>query len=74
MENHRPIFYDERRRRWRRLRWILELTAVVLAIILIVFTASVLHRMNLPVGAQLTAGRPGLRPFLNAALKPKPPI
>jgi len=74
MENHRPIFYDERRRRWRRLRWILELTAVVLALILIVFAASVLHRVNLPVGAQLTAGRTGLRPFQTAAPKPKPPL
>jgi len=74
MEERKPIFYDERRRRWRHLRWILELTAVVLAVILIVFTASVLHRVNLPVGAQLAAGRPGLRPFLTAAPKPKPPI
>ncbi|MGO9641562.1 MAG: glycosyltransferase [Candidatus Acidiferrales bacterium] len=73
MEEHRPIFYDERRRRWRRLRWILELTALVLAVILIVFTASVLHRMNLPGEIQL-GERSGLRPFLSPQVKIKAPL
>jgi hypothetical protein len=74
MENHKPIFYDEQRRRWRRLRWIIEVIAVVLAVILVVFTASVLHRVTLPEEAPQIGARPGLRPFQSASAKTKAPV
>ncbi|MGB6198701.1 MAG: hypothetical protein WBF35_04045, partial [Candidatus Acidiferrales bacterium] len=70
MVTGKPVFYDEQRRRWRRLRWILEITALVLVVVLMVFTASVLHRMTLPGELQQLSGRTGLRPFLNAQAKP----
>ncbi|MGB6429317.1 MAG: glycosyltransferase [Candidatus Acidiferrales bacterium] len=73
METHRPIFYDEQRRRWRRLRWALEVTALVLVLVLMVFTVSVLHRMTLPGEMQQLAERPGLRPFLSAQARPRAP-
>jgi len=59
MEQHRPIFYDEQQRRWRRLRIILESLAVVLALVLVVFAISVLRRVRLPEPLQY-AGRSGL--------------
>jgi cellulose synthase/poly-beta-1,6-N-acetylglucosamine synthase-like glycosyltransferase/spore germination protein YaaH/peptidoglycan/xylan/chitin deacetylase (PgdA/CDA1 family) len=70
MVTGRPIFYDEQRRRWRRLRWILEVTALVLALVLMVFTVSVLHRMTLPGEMQQLGGHAGMRPFLSAQNKP----
>jgi cellulose synthase/poly-beta-1,6-N-acetylglucosamine synthase-like glycosyltransferase/peptidoglycan/xylan/chitin deacetylase (PgdA/CDA1 family)/spore germination protein YaaH len=74
MENHKPIFYDEQRRRWRRLRWIIEVIAVVLAVILVVFTVSVLHRVTLPEEAPQIGARPGLRPFSSTLPKTKAPV
>jgi cellulose synthase/poly-beta-1,6-N-acetylglucosamine synthase-like glycosyltransferase/spore germination protein YaaH/peptidoglycan/xylan/chitin deacetylase (PgdA/CDA1 family) len=74
METGKPIFYDEQRRRWRRLRWILEVTALVLALVLMVFTVSVLHRMTLPGELQQLSGHTGLRPFLNTQAKPRAPL
>jgi peptidoglycan-N-acetylglucosamine deacetylase len=71
METHRPVFYDEQRRRWRRLRWILEVTALVLALVLMVFTVSVLHRMTLPEEMQQLDEHSGLRPFLSTQAKTK---
>ena len=73
METGKPIFYDEQRRRWRRLRWLLEITALVLAVILMVFTASVLHRVTLPGAIQQMGRNSGLRPFLNTQAKAKTP-
>jgi cellulose synthase/poly-beta-1,6-N-acetylglucosamine synthase-like glycosyltransferase/spore germination protein YaaH/peptidoglycan/xylan/chitin deacetylase (PgdA/CDA1 family) len=73
METHKPRFYDEQRRRWRRLRWILEVTALVGALVLMVFTVSVLHRMTLPEEMQQLGEHSGLRPFLSTQAKTKAP-
>src|ERR1700683_1181604 len=74
METHKPIFDDEQRRRWRRLRWMLEVTALVLALVLMVFTVSVLHRMTLPGVMQQLVEHQGLRPLLSAQGKTKPAV
>jgi peptidoglycan-N-acetylglucosamine deacetylase len=73
MEAHRPIFYDEQKRRWRRLRWIIEITALVLALVMMVFTASVLHRMTLPGEMQQLVGHQGMRPILTTQAKLRAP-
>ena len=44
----KQIFYDPDRKRWRRLRRIMDVTAVVSTIVLIVFFLSVVKRQTLP--------------------------
>jgi hypothetical protein len=44
----KQIFYDPQRKRWKRLRRIMDVTAVVSTIVLIVFFLSVVKRQTLP--------------------------
>ncbi|HZD76572.1 MAG TPA: polysaccharide deacetylase family protein, partial [Acidobacteriaceae bacterium] len=44
----RQIFYDPERKRWKRLRRVLDLTAVASTILLVAFFLGVIHREQLP--------------------------
>ncbi|HEX3471144.1 MAG TPA: polysaccharide deacetylase family protein, partial [Silvibacterium sp.] len=45
---NRQIFYDPERKRWKRLRRILDLTAVASTLLLVAFFLGVIHREQLP--------------------------
>ena len=60
MEERKPIFYDEDRRRWRRTRRALEITGAIFTIILVMFFFTVINRVDLP-SLLLPSGRSGLR-------------
>lgn len=59
MDTHKPVFFDERRRRWRRARRIGEIAGVLLTVLLLVFLANVARRPDLP-RLMLPDARPGL--------------
>src|SRR5580704_9065521 len=44
----RQVFYDPERKRWKRLRRILDVTAIVSTLVLVVFFISVIKRQTLP--------------------------
>lgn len=44
----RQIFYDPQRKRWKRLRRVLDIVAVVSTLLLIAFFLNVIHREQLP--------------------------
>jgi len=44
----KQVFYDPQRKRWKRLRRVLDVTAVALTVVLIAFFVSVLRRQALP--------------------------
>jgi len=46
--DQKPIFYDEKRRRWKRLRRTLDIAAAVGLLVFIVFVLGVLHTSPLP--------------------------
>lgn len=46
--NNKPIFYDEKRRRWKRLRRVLDVSAAVGLLLFIVFVIGVLRIRPLP--------------------------
>jgi len=48
MNERKPIFYDEDRRRWRRTLGLLEITGGVFTLVLTVFFVTILHRVSLP--------------------------
>jgi cellulose synthase/poly-beta-1,6-N-acetylglucosamine synthase-like glycosyltransferase/spore germination protein YaaH/peptidoglycan/xylan/chitin deacetylase (PgdA/CDA1 family) len=48
MEERKPIFYDEERRRWRRTRGLLEIAGGVFTLVLIVFFVTIVKRVSLP--------------------------
>jgi cellulose synthase/poly-beta-1,6-N-acetylglucosamine synthase-like glycosyltransferase/spore germination protein YaaH/peptidoglycan/xylan/chitin deacetylase (PgdA/CDA1 family) len=48
MKPRKPIFYDERRRRWRRTSRVLEISGAVFTLLLITFFVSVLVSPSLP--------------------------
>ncbi len=48
MKERKPIFYDERQRRWRRTRRVLEISGGVLTLILFLFFFSLLGKPDLP--------------------------
>jgi peptidoglycan-N-acetylglucosamine deacetylase len=57
----KPIFYDERRRRWWLTRRVLEVSGALLTLLLFTFSLSVLGKVDLPQ-LLLPAVRPTLRP------------
>src|SRR2546428_9674203 len=72
MKERKPIFYDERRRRWVLTRRVLEISGVVFTLLLVIFFLAVITRPNLP---ELLL--PETRPALHAvrtkqAAKPVP--
>jgi hypothetical protein len=48
MKPCKPIFYDERRRRWRRTSRVLEISGAILTFLLVTFFISVLTSPSLP--------------------------
>ena len=44
----KPIFYDPERKRWKRLRRIFDIVAVLSTVVLVAFGINVLHRERLP--------------------------
>ncbi len=46
--NNKPIFYDEKRRRWKRLRRVLDISAGISLVLLVVFVIGVLRIRPLP--------------------------
>ena len=44
----KPIFYDPERKRWKRLRRIFDIVAVLSTVVLVAFGVNVLHRERLP--------------------------
>ena len=48
MTKHKPIFYDEERRRWRRTRRVLEVSGVFFTLVVVIFFFNILRRPNLP--------------------------
>jgi cellulose synthase/poly-beta-1,6-N-acetylglucosamine synthase-like glycosyltransferase/peptidoglycan/xylan/chitin deacetylase (PgdA/CDA1 family)/spore germination protein YaaH len=59
MKERKPIFYDERQRRWRRMRRTMEVVGVLLSLLLLNFVASVFINPDLPE-LVLTETRPGV--------------
>ena len=43
-----PVFYDPRRARWKRLRWLFDVTAVLVSALLIFFVYTALRDEPLP--------------------------
>ena len=66
MKPRKPIFYDERRRRWRRTSRVIEITGAVLTLLLITFFISVLVSPSLPEPL-LPTNRNALHPVLEKA-------
>ncbi|MFZ0212984.1 MAG: glycosyltransferase [Candidatus Acidiferrales bacterium] len=48
MVKHKPIFYDEERRRWRRTRRVLEVSGIFFTLVIVVFFFNIMRRPNLP--------------------------
>src|SRR2546428_7488855 len=67
MKERKPIFDDERRRRWALTRRVLEINGVVFTLLLVIFLLAVITRPNLP---ELLL--PETRPALHA-VRPKQP-
>ena len=60
MDERKPIFYDQERRRWRRTRLVLELTGALFTVVLVVFLLNVVRNPELPSLLRLDS-RAGLR-------------
>ncbi len=61
MRERKPIFYDERRRRWWVTRRVMEVSGAIFTLLLVVFLVNVLKKQNLPE-LLLPEVRPTLRP------------
>ena len=61
MGSHKPVFFDEKRARWRRTRRVGEIASALLTLLLIVFLVNVSRRPDLPV-----LMLPDTRPTLHA--------
>jgi len=68
VRERKPIFYDERRRRWWLTRRFMEVSGVVFTLLLVTFFVNVLKKPDLPE-LLLPAGRPALH-----ALRQKVPV
>src|SRR5215472_16239968 len=69
MPERKPIFYDERRRRWRFTRRVLELAGGFFTLVLVVFILNVIRNPDLP--DILRADTPGTLHAIRGRLKPK---
>ncbi len=59
MKERKPIFYDELQRRWRRTRRALEATGALFALLLLIFSASIFIKADLPELLKIET-RPGV--------------
>jgi cellulose synthase/poly-beta-1,6-N-acetylglucosamine synthase-like glycosyltransferase/spore germination protein YaaH/peptidoglycan/xylan/chitin deacetylase (PgdA/CDA1 family) len=48
MPERKPIFYDQKRRRWKRTRRVLEIAGGIFTLVLLIFLINVLRNPNLP--------------------------
>ena len=48
MPSHKPVFFDEKRRRWQRMRRLGEILGGVLTLLLLVFLVNVARQPDLP--------------------------
>ncbi len=77
MDERKPIFYDEERRRWRRTRRVLEIGGAVFTAVLALFFVTILERVSLPemflpaAHAGLHAVATKVRPQAARALTPR---
>jgi cellulose synthase/poly-beta-1,6-N-acetylglucosamine synthase-like glycosyltransferase/spore germination protein YaaH/peptidoglycan/xylan/chitin deacetylase (PgdA/CDA1 family) len=67
MAEGKPIFYDQKRRRWRWTRRVLEISGALFTLLVMVFFVSVIRRPNLP---ELLL--PDTRPALHAIRSKRP--
>ena len=66
----KPIFYDPDRKRWKRLRRILDTVAVLSTVVLVAFGINVLRRERLPELLLPTPKR-NYRPLREPSYRPK---
>jgi len=71
VRERKPIFYDERRRRWWVTRRVMEVSGVLFTLLLVVFFVNVLKKPDLP-GLLLPEVRPTLRPVRQKSTKSAP--
>jgi cellulose synthase/poly-beta-1,6-N-acetylglucosamine synthase-like glycosyltransferase/spore germination protein YaaH/peptidoglycan/xylan/chitin deacetylase (PgdA/CDA1 family) len=48
MLNSKPIFYDPDRKRWRRLRFVLDTSAIVITLLVVLFATSIIRGTSVP--------------------------
>jgi len=65
----KPIFYDPGRKRWKRLRRILDTVAVLSTVVVVAFGINVLRRERLPELLLPTPKRSGRR-FTSITMRP----
>jgi len=73
MPGRKPIFYDERQRRWRRTRRALEISGSLFTLLLVTFSISVIRKPNLPE-LLLPESRPGLHAVREKQKRPGKPV
>jgi cellulose synthase/poly-beta-1,6-N-acetylglucosamine synthase-like glycosyltransferase/peptidoglycan/xylan/chitin deacetylase (PgdA/CDA1 family)/spore germination protein YaaH len=61
----KPVFYDPERKRWKRLRRVLDGVAIVSTVVLVLFCASVLHNQDVP-GLAFPGDRHNLHAYVPA--------
>ncbi len=54
----RPVFYDPDRKRWRRLRWALDIAGVLASLLIAFFLVSILRNTNVPSLGLIEAKKP----------------
>ena len=69
----KPIFYDPDRKRWKRLRRVFDVVAVLSTVVLVAFGINVLHRERLPE-LFLPVPKRNYRPLRNSTRHPSPRI
>ncbi len=71
MPKSKPIFFDPDRKRWRRLRWVLDTSVIVATVLVVFFVATIIRGSSVP-GVPLPLVK---RPYhaLKESQKHKPP-
>jgi len=62
----KPVFYDPERKRWKRLRRFLDVTAVISTVVLVLFSIGVLRKQSLP-GLAFSGGRHNFHAYVPTA-------
>ena len=53
-----PVFYDPNRKRWKRLRWALDIAGVLASLLVVVFIVSIVRNTNVPSLGLIEAKKP----------------